>query len=92
MSGCWVDGVWTLGGRWVDGTKKNGNGRWTGWSRKVDGMVTEGGWDGHGRWTVSGQKRKIYCTQKVYFSEEKTGPRQREYVSLGEKLKSNEKI
>jgi hypothetical protein len=31
----------------------------TGWSRKVDGMVTEGRRDGHGKWTVSGQNRKI---------------------------------
>jgi len=27
----------------LDGTKKNGNGRWTGWSRNLDGMVTESG-------------------------------------------------
>ena len=24
-------------GRWFDGTKKNGNGMWTGWSRMSDG-------------------------------------------------------
>ena len=32
---------------------------WTlvGWSRKVDGMVTQGGWDGHGSWT--GWSRKV---------------------------------
>ena len=35
----------------------DGHGRWTGWSRKVDGMVTESGWDGHGRWT--GWSRKV---------------------------------
>ncbi len=35
----------------MDGKKKDGHGSWTGWSRKPDGMVT-----------VSGQKRKIYCT------------------------------
>ena len=51
LGGRWVDGGWTMGGRWVDGTKKNGNGRWTGWSRKVDGMVTEAGRDGHGKWS-----------------------------------------
>jgi hypothetical protein len=38
-----MDGGWTLGGLWVDGTKKNGN----------------------GRWTVSGQKRKIYCKKST---------------------------
>jgi hypothetical protein len=31
LGGCLVD----AGGRRVDGTKKNGNGMWTGWSRKV---------------------------------------------------------
>ncbi len=46
-----MDAGWTVGGRWVDGTKRNGNGRWTGWSRKVDGMVTEAGRDGHGKWS-----------------------------------------
>jgi hypothetical protein len=39
-----------VGGRCVDGIKKFWN-----------GMVTEGGRDGHGKWTVSGQNRKIYC-------------------------------
>ena len=42
-----MDGGWTLGGRWVDGTNNFG----TGWSRKVDGMVTESGRDGHGKWS-----------------------------------------
>ena len=48
-----MDGGWTLGGRWVDGIKNFG----TGWSRKVDGMVTEVGRDSHGRWT--GWSRKV---------------------------------
>ena len=49
----WTVG-WTVVGRWVDGIQKfwngmvteggrDGHGRWTGWSRKVDGMVTESG-------------------------------------------------
>ena len=41
-----MDAGWTLGERWVDGINNFG----TGWSRKVDGMVTE-----------AGRKRKIYC-------------------------------
>ena len=64
---------WTLGGRWSDagwtvsrilerdGVGQDGHGSWTGWSLKVDGMVTEAGGDGYGRATVSGQNRKIYC-------------------------------
>ena len=54
VGGRWVDAGWTVGGRWVDAgwtvTRKtvteggrDGHGRWMGWSRKVDGMVTEGG-------------------------------------------------
>jgi hypothetical protein len=35
--------------------------------RKLDGMVTEPGRDGHGKWTVSGQKRKIYCIRYLLF-------------------------
>ena len=30
-----MDGGRRLGGRWVDGTKRNGSRRWTRWSRKV---------------------------------------------------------
>jgi len=55
-----MDAGWTLGGLLVDGIKileRNGHGRWTGWSRKVYGMITEGGRDGHGRWT--GLSRKV---------------------------------
>ena len=62
LGGRYVDGGWTLGGLWVDGIKnfgtglerereRDGHGRWTGWSRKVDGMVTEGGRNGHGKWS-----------------------------------------
>ena len=64
MDGRWTvggrlwDGRWTVGGRWVDGRKKigteagrYGHGSWTGWSRKLDGMVTEAGRDGHGEWS-----------------------------------------
>ena len=43
--------VWTLGGRYPKILERDGHGRWTGWSRKLDAMVTE-----------SGQKRKIYCS------------------------------
>ena len=64
VGGRWVDAGWTLGGSRVDGTKKNGNGRWTvwprkgtGWSWKLNGMVTEAGRDGHGSWT--GWSRKV---------------------------------
>ena len=41
-----MDGRWTVGGRWVDGIQKFCN-----------GMVMEGGRDGHGRWT--GWSRKV---------------------------------
>ena len=30
---------------------RDDHGRWTGWSRKVDGMVTEAGRDGLGKWS-----------------------------------------
>ena len=43
MDGRWTLGWtvgWTVGGRWVDSIQKFCN-----------GMVTEGGRDGHGRWT-----------------------------------------
>ncbi len=40
----------TVGGRDGHGDGRDGHGSWTGWSRKLDAMVTE-----------SGQKRKIYC-------------------------------
>ena len=53
MDAGWTVG-WTLSGCWVDCINIFG----TGWSRKVDGMVTEGIRYGHGRWTVSGQNRK----------------------------------
>ena len=54
LGGRWVDGRWTLGGRWVDAgwtlcgrypkiLERDGHGRLTGWSRKVDGMVTGSG-------------------------------------------------
>ena len=46
-----MDAGWTLGGRWVDGI----NNFW-------NGMVTKAGRDDHGRATVSGQNRKIYCS------------------------------
>ena len=48
-----MDAGWTLGGLWVDSgwtvskiLERDGHGRWTGWSRKPDGMVTEAGRDG----------------------------------------------
>ena len=69
-----MDAEWTMGGRWVDAgwtvpiiLERDGHGKRTGWSRKVDGMVTEAGRDGHGKWTVSGQKRKIYCSSQRRF-------------------------
>ena len=46
-----MDGKWTVGGRSVDGRKKDGHGSWTVRSRKLDGMVTEAGRDGHGEWS-----------------------------------------
>ena len=57
-----MDGRWTVGGRWVDAgwtvpretvteDGRDGHARWTGWSRKLDGMVTEAGRDGHGKWS-----------------------------------------
>jgi hypothetical protein len=56
MDGGWTVG-WTVGGRWVDAVWTVSKNFGTGWSRKVDGMVTEGGRDGHGRWT--GWSRKV---------------------------------
>ena len=41
---------------------RDDHGRWTGWSRKVDGMVTEGGRDGHGSWT--GWTRKVVKNER----------------------------
>ena len=55
---CGMDRGMNGHGRWVDAgwtvpiiLERDGHGRRTGWSRKVDGMVTEGGRDGHGKWS-----------------------------------------
>ena len=67
LGGLWVDSWWTLGGPWVDGTQKKGHGRCTGWSRKVDGLVTACGRDGHGSWT--GWSWKVFKIERftVFF-------------------------
>ncbi len=54
-----MDGRWTVEKK----LERDGHGSWTVRSRKLDGMVTEAGRDGHGTVTMSGQKRKIYCTR-----------------------------
>ena len=37
-------------------------------------MVTEAGRDGHGKWTVSGQKRKIYCRIRSFLRKKYAFP------------------
>ncbi len=64
----WMDGGWTVG--WTLG--------WTVVGRLVDGiqtfwngMVTEGGREGHQKWTVCVRNRKIYCMvmgKKILFN------------------------
>ena len=62
-----MDGSGTVEKRMVTEAGRYGHGSWTVWSRKPDGMVT-----------VSGQKRKIYCTFLLIYFLNKAG-----YLSTG---------
>ena len=46
-----MDSGMHAGGTVSKNLERDGHGRWTGWSRHADEMVTEAGRDGHGSWT-----------------------------------------